>query len=368
MIRLRSLAVALLASVVLGCGSVPSGPQPSPAPSAAPSPSGSPVALNPATPDPATPAPTVALGRAVTLTLDRAGPIVRSTDGPAGHPYSLPAAAARDRAGGYVLFIVWFGPDPGEQIVTLARSDDGRTWRIGKEPIFTDLGMDLANPGPIPSSALQLDDGTWLLYGWAAHMADSRQFTSWRASAPTPEGPWTLDAETALPVGPPTAWDSETASVGVVHRTADGYVLWYEGQQPGSAIRGDVGYATSADGLIWQKRSEPVIRRGVCGPGSSQAIFQPEIRDAPGGGLLAVFGAFGPGRETMDLFGAMSADGIDWRCGSETPVLRPTDIPGSEGIHTVTSMELADGTVELLIESLGAARSEIWRATVGVAP
>ncbi|MEO8273627.1 MAG: hypothetical protein ABI620_06150 [Chloroflexota bacterium] len=384
MTRIRPISLVALAALLAACGSGVAAPTGSAAATSSGSaPGGSSSASRPAATLAASPAPTPAqtleLGPALTLTLDSSGPMVRSTDGPAGHPYALPAAAARDAAGGYVLFIVWFGRDPGDQIVTVARSDDGRTWQPGKAPIFTDLGMQLANPGPIPSSALQLDDGTWLLYGWAAHATDSRTFTSWRASAPKPEGPWTLDAETVLSVGSATSWDSQAASVGVVHRTADGYALWYEGQQPGSSIRGDVGYATSADGLAWQKwndpattdapfvDSDPAIRRGLCGPGSSQAIFQPEIRSAAGGGLLAVFGAFGPGRETMDLFGATSSDGINWKCGSAIPILRPTDIPGSEGIHTITSMELADGTVELIIESLGDGRSELWRATVEVA-
>lgn len=369
MTRRKPLHLVLLAVLTAACGTGTSGPAvtPSGPTGSAAAPSAGAGVSPPAASTGSAPAPTVALGPGVTLVIDATGPMIRSTDGPAGHPYALPAAASRDRAGGYVLFIVWFGPEPGEQVVTLARSEDGRTWRTGTEAVFTDLGMVLANPGPIPSSALQLDDDTWLLYGWAAHATDSRLFTSWRASAPRPEGPWSLDAETVLPVGSPAAWDSQTASIAGVHRTADGYVLWYEGQAPGSTIRGDVGYATSADGLTWQKRADPVIPRGLCGPGTTQAIFQPEVRTARGGGLLAVLGAFAPGRETMDLFGATSADGIAWRCSSETPILRPTDIPGSEGIHTIASMELVDGSTELIIESLGPSRSELWSAIVDVA-
>jgi hypothetical protein len=69
----------------------------------------------------------------------------------------------------------------------------------------------------------------------------------------------------------------------------------------------------------------------------------------------------------MDLFGATSVDGIDWRCGSMSPLLRPTDLPGSEGIHTIASMELEDGTTELIVESLGPSRSDLWSAIVDVA-
>ena len=369
---LKAVALALL---VAGCGpGAAASPSPA-APSAATTPA---PTLGPTTSPPSTPSPTVALGPRVTLTLEAAGPIIKSTDGPAGHPYALPAAATRDRAGGYLLFIVWFGPDPGDQIVTLARSDDGRAWRIGRTAIYTDLGMHLANPGPIPATVHQEADGAWRMYGWAAHAQDSRRFSSWRASAPKPEGPWTLDAEEVLAPGPAGAWDSQTAAVAEVHPTAGGYALWYEGQGPGNGIRGDIGFATSSDGLAWTKfddpattdtalaGSDPVMHRGLCGPGSALAVYQPQVEVIPGG-YLGVFGAWASGRETMDLFGATSADGRAWRCGSETPILRAEDVPGSQGIHTIASMPLADGRVGLLLESLGDAHSDLWLATVGVA-
>jgi hypothetical protein len=372
-IRIRPLVTVLLGGALAACQAG--------GPSATPTATGTPNATPAITLAPtatSTPSPTIALGPAVKLTLDTSGPIVRSDDGPTGHQYVLPAAAARAADGGYVLFIVWFGPDPGDQIVTVARSDDGRSWRTGKEAILTDLGMALANPQAIPTSAVQLDDGSWQLYGWAAHATNSRAFTSWRASAPKPEGPWTLDSEEILGLGPASAWDSQTAAVAGVHRTMDGYALWYEGQGPGTSIRGDVGYATSPDGLAWTKfddpttsdaafaTSDPVMRHGFCGPGSENAVFQPEVQVAPTG-FLAVVGAFGGTRETMDLFGATSADGTTWLCGSETPLLRAEDIPGSEGIHTIATMPLGDGRVELILESLGDSKSDLWLATVEVA-
>jgi hypothetical protein len=239
--------------------------------------------------------------------------------------------------------------------------------------------MDLANPGPIPATVHKEADGTWQMFGWAAHATDSRRFSSWRASAPAPEGPWKLDAAEVLAPGAPQAWDSQTAAVAEVHPTADGYAMWYEGQGPGTSIRGDIGYATSADGLAWTKfddptttavpfaDSDPVMQHGMCGAGSALSIYQPQVELAAGG-YVAVVGAFAAGRETMDLFGATSADGRAWLCGSETPILRAEDIPGSQGIHTIASMPLGNGRVGLLLESLGNAHSDLWLATVEVAP
>jgi hypothetical protein len=314
----------------------------------------------------------------VTLALDASGPIIKSTEGPAGHPYALPAAGASDGEGGYLLFIVWFGEAPGDQIVTVSRSNDGHAWTIGKDAIFTDLGMDLANPGPIPATARREADGTWRMFGWAAHATDSRRFSSWRASAPKPEGPWTLDSDLVLAPGTELAWDNQTAAVAEVQPTANGYGLWYEGQGLGSGIRGDIGYATSTDGLTWTKfddpattgaafaESDPVMHHGMCGPASSLSIYQPQVEVTPGG-YVAVVGSFGPGRETMDVFGATSTDGVTWLCGSETPILRAEDIPGSQGIHTIASMPMGEGRVGLILESLGDKHSDLWLATVEVA-
>ena len=161
-------------------------------------------------------------------------------------------------------------------------------------------------------------------------------------------------------------------------RTADGYATWYEGQRPGSEARGDVGYATSTDGLAWTKwddpatedvelaESDPVIDRGICGAATQQAIFQPQV-EAARGGYLAVFGGVSAPRQNMDLYGAVSADGVAWRCGTPQAVLRAADIPGSEGIHTIASMPIDDTHVLLVIESLHGMRSELWKATVELA-
>lgn len=376
--RNRARAIAALpaiAALLAGCQAAPSGSAALPASGAATSP------IGPAASQTSVPKPTLDMGPAVRLTLDTSGPIVASTDGIAGHPYANPAAAARDRNGGYVLFIVWFGDAPDDQVVTVARSTDGHAWRLGKTPIYTDLGMHLAHPGPgpIPAAAVQLDDGSWQLYGWAAHAETPQSFSSWRASAPKPEGPWTLDAPVVLSPGPSSAWDGQTAAVGAVQHMAAGYAMWYEGQGPGSGVRGDIGYATSADGLTWRKlddptttntplgASDPVIHRGVCGPGTLLAVYQPEVQAAPGGFLGAV-GAYGSTGSDFAVYGLTSPDGKTWRCGSTSPILKTADIPGSQGIHTLASMSRDDGTVALLVESLGDKHSDIWLATLAVAP
>jgi hypothetical protein len=298
------------------------------------------------------------------LELDLTGPIIEAGDGPEGYFYALPAAAARDRDGGYVLFIVWFGTGETDVMITVNRSTDGRTWDVGRTPAFS-LDIGSADPGPIPAAALQLDDGSWWLYGWSAEDDAGSAFSTWRASAPQPEGPWVLDEASVLEPGPAGSWDSLMAAVGSVARSSEVYLLWYDGETPGSEVRGDIGLATSSDGLAWEKVDDPVIPRGICGNQTGVAIEQAQV-EATADGYLAVFGGFGAARSDMDLYGAVSADGRSWRCGTPEPLLRTADIPGSEGIHTLASMPLGDGRIGLVIESLRGGRSELWWATVEV--
>jgi hypothetical protein len=167
------------------------------------------------------------------------------------------------------------------------------------------------------------------------------------------------------------------AAIGTAQFSGGEYLLWYEGEPPGSSIRGDIGLATSADGLAWTKHddpattdaelavSDPVITTGICGPDTALAVEQPQVE--PGtNGLVALFLGTG-GRGSTDIYGAVSDDaGRTWRCGSPTALLLGEDIPGSDGIHTIASVSLGAGRIGVIIESLSGEQSQLWWATVEV--
>jgi hypothetical protein len=373
------LAVVCVASILLG------GCQPGPSPAASPV-RPSPAASSAAASSPATAGsvaviltePPASFPSLFTLELDDLGPFIRPSDGPAGYDFALPAAGARDSDGGYVLFIVWFDQGNPDVRVTVSRSLDGRTWDVGTESLFADISVGHPDPGPIPAAAVQLDDGSWVLYGWASDDGEGTAFSSWRASAPEPEGPWTLDSPKVIVAGPAGSWDSEMAAIASVQQTADGFAGWFEGQPPGSEIRGDIGLVRSQDGLAWTKHddpattearfveSDPVIPRGICGAGTRAAVFQPQVEHASDG-YVAVFGGAAAARAAAFLFGAVSDDGVTWQCGTPDPILSAEYIPDSEGIHTIASLPLDDGRMAVIIESIRNGQSELWWATVEVA-
>lgn len=378
MTRQQPLAVLAIAGLLAACQSA----APSTPPSVAPSASSAASASAPASASPSarpSAGPSFAVDERLTLSFDATEPFIIPADGPAGASYAMPGAAARDAGGRYLVFVRWFGEegtdDPG---VTLATSVDGATWDVRKDSIF-DLEIGGPEPGPVPTAAVQLADGSWRLYGWADDPVNSRRFSSWTASAPTLDDPWTLDADDILEPGPPISWDSTAASIYSVVPTESGFAGWYEGQPPGSEPRGDFGYATSEDGIEWTKfddpttddaiqvESDPVIDKGICGQGTAQAIYQPRVQRM-GSDLVMVFAGWAPGAEGIDLYGAVSDDGITWTCASAEALLLASDIPNGSGIHGIATVRVDDDTIGVVIESLEETRSTLWWATVEVTP
>jgi hypothetical protein len=375
---MHALVVAMV--LVAGCQASPS-TAPVGGPSASP---GATTTAGASSAVAATPGPTAGgfagtpIPSLVSLELAANGPILRTADGPEGSLYALPAAGARDRDGTIVLAIVWFRADDALPMTTIARSADGVAWEVGTNDILAGLGIGNPNPGPIPSALVQLDDGTWQMFGWAAANAGGTSFLTWRTSAPDLDGPWAVDAIDLLDAGPGGAWDSYAVAAGSVQRVGGEYLLWYEGEPPGSSIRGDIGLAASPDGLAWTKfddpatvdppfaESDPVIATGICGPGTAVAVEQPQV-ERVGDRFVALFGGFGAGQEWLGVWAAVSADGRTWQCATPKPLITDADISGSQGIHTMASVPLADGRIGLVMESLLADRSELWWATVQLA-
>jgi hypothetical protein len=290
-------------------------------------------------------------------------PVLRGEGGPEGYLYVLPGAAI-EHEGVIHAFLVWFAEEPGTQIVTHASSADGRTWTVDPDPAYTDLGLGLGSPGPIPADVLVRPDGTWVLYGWGEPVASARTFVSWRATAPGPDGPWA--ARRILEPGGSNAWDNRSVAVTSVLETPGGFELYYEGASRLAGSKSRIGRATSDDGIAWTRVSPPgsdagggpVLEPGQCADTSTNTVTMPNVTMTPEGRLM-LFTGF---RANLAVVGAAaSVDGISWACAGTDPVVTRDDLPGSEGIHTVELFERASGPT-LLIESLGDRTSDIWLA------
>ena len=83
---------------------------------------------------------------------------------------------------------------------------------------------------------------------------------------------WTRDPLTpVLPAGQPGEWDDELAGASTVTFHEGIYKMWYEGN-------GGFGYATSPDGLVWDKHAaNPILEPGEPGRWDEQEINQPSV-------------------------------------------------------------------------------------------
>ncbi len=332
-------------AIAFGCTSPAPSPTSTPAPSrtASPTPPPSPAPSREPSPEPLH----------VELIGDQ--PVLRASALDGDHYSAILPAAYFEFMGTRHAYVVGFGDARGDQRVYHATSIDGVTWLIDPDDPFADLGLDLSPPGPIPASVLQAER-RWVMYLWGVPAPQFEGSAVWRATADAPGGPWTADTEPVLLPGDTGTWDDLGLDFPAVVPTADGYFMLYSangGPQPNTAR---IGRATSADGVTWLRGSDPVIDLGIC-PFDAQYMAQPRLV-----GRLDGYTVF---FNTERRIGAATAaaDGLDWHCLNDDPLLSGPDIPGGEGIHTLAVAQVAGG-ISVLAESLADGGSEIWLGKV----
>ena len=115
----------------------------------------SPTSTAPASPGPST---SSVLGRLELVTDE---PVLRpeSLDG---SPWGLPAAAlvTDERIHLWVVTFTNDGDHRGWHLV----SEDGIDWQPRPDDPFAELGLDVADPGPIPTSVVIDAEGRWVMY------------------------------------------------------------------------------------------------------------------------------------------------------------------------------------------------------------
>jgi hypothetical protein len=293
----------------------------------------------------------------MTVELRSNGPIL---DGPyVDANYILPAALTWDD-GTYHLWGVAFDEEiaaPPRPVY--ASSSDGMVWTIADGDPLADISaaIDFSPPGPLPGSVIREPSGGWVMYLTAILAPATRGSDLYHATAPAPQGPWTVNPEPTLSRDA-GGWDGAGLDFPSVAHTDDGWFMTYSGSSLAEPNQVSVGVATSPDGITWTKEPEPVIRPGLCGEFDDRSINIPRLRPTDDGWLLYYLGQTWV--DDLPSVGvAASTDGLSWACGSPEPVLTGVDILGSQGIHTIAVAADAPGP-ELLIESLQPSTSELW--------
>jgi hypothetical protein len=284
------------------------------------------------------------------------GPVLRAAD--LGDYDAILPSAYFEADGVRHAYLVGFGQQPGNQKAFHATSTDGVAWTIDEAAPFADLGLDLSPPGPLPGSVLEADDGSWVMYlaGIPAPLAYGSAI--WRATAPSPSGPWVADPDPVLEHGETDAWDDGVVDWPSVIRTDDGYLMLYNASGEGDLERSAIGLARSADGIAWERAVEnPVVTAELCDDLLQAAI--PRLMRPGGGPFVLIWDAGDVARM------ATSDDAISWTCATDDPLVGPSDLPDSRGVHTIVAA-LIDGEISVLVESLiyleTTVGSEVWLA------
>lgn len=178
--------------------------------------------------------------------------------------------------GMYYMFYSGADNDRGRpNAIGLATSEDGVTWeKFEGNPILEPDnegydGICVSNGVPFVE-----EDGTWVLYYAAnAQACYGPGQTIARATAPSPEGPWTSDDEPILTSGTDSEWDDGFIMPHTVLKTDDGYIMYYSGgTEYLIPLPRLIGMATSPDGLTWTKCNNPTTIEAPCS--ESDPVFE----------------------------------------------------------------------------------------------
>ncbi|MEZ4671206.1 MAG: hypothetical protein R3E39_25145 [Anaerolineae bacterium] len=266
--------------------------------------------------------------------------------------------------GQFHMFRNGFKDWPASVEIGYVTSDDGVSWtKVGDEPIMMTKDVSYAKIAALASSVLVRDDGTWVMYfyTWNDRNGPFAKGAIGRATAPAPSGPWTPDIAPVLEAGEKGAWDELQVAVPSVVKTDDGYVMYYTGAN--KAQVGQMGRATSADGITWVKDDEPVFSAtGNTGDFDSLAIYQPSVVKTENGWVMLYKGISNRNYRSLPNGLALSEDGIHWTRYSDNPVLTVDIIAEGDGLW-FTNLLYQDSTYYLFFE-LGINRqTNIYLAT-----
>ncbi len=243
--------------------------------------------------------------------------------------------------GAFHMFRNGFRGFPAESQVGYVTSPDGYIWtKAGAEPVFKTSAVAYARVAMYASSALVMDDGTWVIYFYTW---DTKNFPSesviGRATASHPAGPWVADPEPVLKPGAKGEWDAQQVLAPHVIQITNGYVMYYSGANASGAQR--IGMATSTHGVQWTKyndhatseapyaESDPVLQPGDADAWDMGWVHQPRVFQTSNGWTMIYRGTKSANGNSMALGVATSTNGVQWTKSVNNPVFKPTEIPKS---------------------------------------
>lgn len=238
---------------------------------------------------------------------------------------------------------MWFCGDGGSfpYQIGFAVSDDGGSWTLKHAgPVLTpDHGA--WDSGGVFSPMVIKEDGQYKM--WYAGGTD---FQNGIGYATSPDGiTWTKYAGNPIVI-PGASWERQALGNHFVIHSSIGYQMWYSAGLSSGGYTGGIGYATSADGLIWEKDAtrNPVLSLGNSGEWDAVFTWAPRvlILDKL---YYMWYGGINMGNVRKVGLATSTDSGKTWTKHLDNPVLSPT--PG-----TWDAQAVQDGFVMLRGDTL----------------
>jgi len=212
-------------------------------------------------------------------------------------------------------YVMWYTGVPENgfvKTISRATSPDGATWTKDATPVLS-----LGDAGAFDSRQL---GKPWVIYDPANTAAPYRMWYSAEGDyggsigyATSADGiAWTKTGE-VLPPGPRNAPDSYSAAQPSVVIDNGVYRMWYTASDSNNRR---VAFATSTDGLVWQRGG---VVFDVAGGNYGQGAWAPTVWKDTGGGFHMLFTGnkiVAGGQIQAKLINASSSDGVTWTAGS----------------------------------------------------
>ena len=272
--------------------------------------------------------------------------------------------------GQFHMFINRFDRFPGEVEVRYVTSTDGQYWVEQTEiPLLTTDDVPFADVAVVASDVIVESDGSWVLYfhTWQTFSLANGEGVIGRATAPAPEGPWTIHPEPILSMASAgNEWDGGQVSIADVVLINGTYHMYYTGASSTGLMQ--VGLATSPDGLNWTKyddpttteapysESDPVVANGQSGQWDANAAFTARVVPTSEGWLM-LYKNIGTSSHGPMMGVALSNDGINWVKAADMPLFDSAIVENGRSFG-LTALVKQNDTLHLFTEHFTDSRNQ----------
>lgn len=224
---------------------------------------------------------------------------------------------------------MWFTSVSGGKLsISMAESNDGVVWNDVQEGVLKS-GPNWDKIGVETASVIKDPQGKYRMY-YSSSLKESDDFAIGLATGGDGKS-WTkndrplFESENEWEKGEPNG----VLEPAVIYDQTDKiYKMWYNGLgTKDNKLAFRIGYATSPDGLTWQRLKQPVLEPGALGQWDDVLVSHVNVVKSQDGYHMLYFGVSdwddGVAFQKGAIGHAYSKDGINWQKNPNNPVIKP---------------------------------------------